>query len=125
MLGRDKYGQGMVMDKNKIDLAICSALKRAITDERSSHREYKEIIRLLYETYLTESMSSEEHTRLARKIRDIIADEREHELTFMDIAGRVNCSISQIKPKRKEYYELPKEERVRLAKEAVSRMYSY
>lgn len=113
------------MDKKDIDLAVCTALKRAITDERTAHREYKDIIRLLYEIYLTESMSSKEHTRIARKIRDIITDEHAHELTFMDIAGRVGCSVSTKEPKKKEYHELTKDERIKLAKKAVREMYPY
>lgn len=98
------------------DKSVCIALQEAIRDERAAPPMYKNLIKLLGENdILTIDQSSE--------IRDIIAQEEEHERKFIKIAEEIGCSISTKEPRRKEFYELPLKERVKMAREFVKKSY--
>ena len=105
---------------DKVSRAVCSSLKEAISDERSAPSMYQKLIDLLAEEG---TISTDEYINIEREIKRIISQEQDHELKLIEIAERAGCIIST-RTERKEFYQFPLKERVKMAREALSRMES-
>lgn len=81
--------KGDNMKKNS-EVALCVALNDAIQDETDAPKKYLDLIHEMS----NHGMLSQEREN---KIRNIIQQEMDHELTFIRLAAEVNCPIDKKK----------------------------
>lgn len=95
---------------------VCEKIKESIADEASAHPMYKDLLKHMLE-----------ENQLSRKDREmiekIIDDEMKHESFFRKLADKTGCIISTRIQEPKLYSDLPKEERISLAKKLRDKLY--
>lgn len=105
----------------KVDKAICNLLREAIKYEREAPPMYRTLLEKMINRGV---IDNSEKSTLSR----IIIDEKWHEKSISEIAESKSCDISLARSKgkgiykeekRKEYYELPLSERIRMARELI------
>jgi len=101
---------------DKLDRALCMALKEAISDERTAPPMYKKLKEELSKAgVLTKAEES--------RINKIIQDEKDHEKFFTELAEEKGLCLSTIKPGRKLYADLPLSERIKASRALIEKSY--
>lgn len=100
------------MKKDDDERKLCILIKAAINKERALPPLLRDLREKLYENNLLT-------VPIESRINRIINEEEDHEKFFLSLADRKNCILSTKEPERKLYSDLPLQERLRLAKQAL------
>ncbi len=104
----------MSQTQDRIDRALCLAVKEAIRDERAAPPMYRSLKDSLKKAGVITAQEED-------NIDNIIADETGHEAFLVKLASEKGCVISTKEPVKRLYSELPLSERIKLARGFVSK----